>query len=98
MPSDVGYTFTHTPTQTRTQEPTLTAPISIDADVMDVLVGHLGNFALGMMATFIRYQDEIPDEAAAQFKQHIDAWVANAGEFLPLEQWIEEMRKEQDEE
>lgn len=62
---------------------------------MDILVGHLGNFALGMMSTFIVHQDDIPEDAAAQFKQHIDAWVANAGEFLPLERWLEEMRKEQ---
>lgn len=65
---------------------------------MDILVGHLGNFALGMMSTFVVNHDEIPEDIAAEFKRHIDVWVANAGEFLPLEQWIEDMRKEQDEE
>lgn len=50
-----------------------------------------------MLTTFIRHQSDLDDEIADDFRRHVDAWVAVAGEFLPIEEILDEIRREGEE-
>lgn len=65
-------------------------PQPLTTEDMNELVQHLGRFALGMLVTYMKHRDEIPQPANGEFAQHIQAWNAVATEFIDMNAVIKE--------
>lgn len=65
----------------------------LDAAQLQRMLDALGCFALRMLVTYLKYSDEMDEAASAEFQSAVEDWVAVAGEFLPVEDIVEEMQR-----
>lgn len=66
------------------------SPQSLTTEEMNHLVQHLGKFALGMLVTYIRHRDEIPQPANDEFAVHVMDWTSVASEFIDMDAAVKE--------
>lgn len=72
-------------------------PILVSEEEMAHLVNFVGDFAYSMLRTFVRFQDDMSEEARSEFDRHVRGFTARVGEWFPIERLIEEaVRERQD--
>lgn len=88
MLSERLHMLTHTPRRIATQRKAymdIGARPTVTPEELDALVQHLGHFSLKMLTTFMQHQDEIPEPAASEFRNHIVNWTAVASEYIDMD-------------
>jgi len=65
--------------------------IKVSPEQADHLVGSVGGFALGMLATFVKYRNEMSSEAFLAFDTRVRDFTAKVSEFFPVEDLIDEV-------
>ena len=65
-------------------------PLLVDEDQMTHLVGFVGEFAHSMLTTFVRFQDDMTEEARLAFDRNVKLFTARVGEWFPIERLIAE--------
>ena len=71
-------------------------PLLIDEEQMTQLVGFVGDFSHAMLTTFVRFQDDMTEEARLAFDRNVKLFTARVGEWFPIERLIEEALHQQD--
>ncbi|MGA0134534.1 MAG: hypothetical protein ACO3ND_09295 [Opitutales bacterium] len=65
--------------------------VAVTDDQMTHLVAALGDFAYGMLKNFVRFQDDMSDEARLAFDRQVRVFNARVGEFFPIEDVVAEI-------
>ena len=72
--------------------------LEVSGEEMTHLVGAMGDFAYGMLKTFVKFQDDMSDEAHAAFDRQVKVFNARVGEFFPLEEVVADILAAREEE
>ena len=70
-------------------------PILVSEEEMGHLVNFVGDFAYSMLRTFVRFQDDMSEEARSEFDGLVRGFTARVGEWFPIERLIEEATAQQ---